>query len=207
MSWLTILKYGLPCLIAAAIAFGSAWEIQGVRIGKLDNKVSELNGEIVKWDAAYKLCEKTNATNNETIGALQGEVKKNNTRCDTQQGIADKTMLALAEIDALPSGVKDKEKYETDNSGVNDSILAALNSMFRQTSAAGSGSAGGEAIRQTADPAAAGAASGLPGTVPYSGPAVRQYCLDSIGAKNLLKNIAQERGRTQRIEALVEGLR
>jgi hypothetical protein len=204
MPWLTIIKFGLPCLIAAAIVFGSAWEIQGIRIGKLDNNVSELIGITHKWDAAYKSCEKANTTNVAAITELQSDVKKANAGCDKQQGIQDRTLLRLSQIDALhPYLTRGKNEKDNPVVGNSDPILAALDGLFSATGEA-SGSDSGKGIHQTGDSAVAGAAAGIPGAIPNN---ARLYCLDEVNAKNLMKNLAQERGRTQRIETIIEGLR
>jgi hypothetical protein len=210
MSWATIVKC-LPYLIAAVIAGAAVWGVQEIRIGHLENTVTSRDNDIRKWDAAYKLCTDANTTDAATIVALQADVKKAIDRCGSQLAAKERTTNRLYQIDMLkpnnPSLLKEKHENKT-GIFVDDPILAALNGMFTLPGQA-PGADSQTAVRQAAGAAPSGKAPGLPGALPDSGPArvLRWYCLDEIGAKNLLKDFELKSGRERELEAIVEGMR
>ena len=181
-----IQKYLIYALAAALAASLIACGYYYLRCGSLKNQLGKAQQERTNFEAAAKI-------NKATADALQLERDNMTTRYTAQLATCQKKITGLQKIDTL-SEVETHETTTVTHSG--NPILDALNGLFPALRT----SDNSQGICQAAGPAPGAGADVLPGNVvpplPSRGEGRGEgwYCLDAVGAKNLLKNIFLMRG-------------
>lgn len=118
---LAFLKKAWPYLLAAGAGAIIAWQIQGIRIGSMQNDIAKLTDQV-------KVCQNANATSEATIKSLRTEIKNASDVCSKRINAKNKILQDIQAIDSIKVPNEDKEKPPDD--GAADPLLAALNGMY-----------------------------------------------------------------------------
>lgn len=118
--WLTILLRCLPYLIAGAVGFYGAWQIQDIRIEHRNIEITNIQGK-------FSLCQSANERNECTIEQLKKDATNTNKLCAQRIYLRTKLADRIQKIENINS--QEGKKNETDV--VTNDLLAELNGMFR----------------------------------------------------------------------------
>lgn len=116
-------KIIVSSVTALVMGFAIAWWIQGVRLHYTKSEIANLRSQIER-------CQDANKTNQETISALQSELKKSQSLCNLRLKAKDKVINRLKDIDALKGKSEVENEKGIDATAVDDTILHELNRMF-----------------------------------------------------------------------------